>query len=40
MLKRSEFKRGDVEVFKDPAKAIRYYYSNRPAEIIIKELKD
>lgn len=36
----NELTREDVEVFKDPAKAIRYYYSNRPAEIIIKELND
>lgn len=36
----NEFKRKDVEVFKDAAKAIDYYCSNKPAEIIIKELED
>ena len=36
----SEFKRKGIEVFKDAAKAIDYYSKNKPAEIIIKELKD
>lgn len=36
----NELKREDVEVFKDAAKAIDYYCSNKPAEIIIKELED
>lgn len=36
----SDFERKCVEVFKDPAKAIDYYCSNKPAEILIKELED
>lgn len=36
----SDFERKGVEVFKDPAKAIDYYCSNKPAEILIKELED
>lgn len=36
----SDFKRKGVEVFKDPAKAIDHYCSNKPAEILIKELED
>lgn len=35
-----ELKRKGVEVFKDAAKAIDYYCSNKPAEILIKELED
>lgn len=35
----SEFKRNGVGVFKDAAKAIDYYCSNKPAEILIKELE-
>ena len=36
----NELKRKDVEVFKDAEKAINYYCSNKPAEILIKELED
>ena len=36
----SDFQKKGVEVFKDPAKAIDYYCSNKPAEILIKELED
>ena len=35
----NELKRKDVEVFKDATKAIDYYCSHKPAEIIIKELE-
>lgn len=36
----SEFKTKDDGVFKDAAKAIGYYCSNKPAEILIKELEE
>lgn len=36
----SDFEMKCVEVFRDPAKAIDYYCSNKPAEILIKELED